>query len=315
LLDELDAVFQSSDLEYAHHLGQLSLRASNDLERGNITAFRRRVGEMDDLAASQGWRETGRLTRAQQVVVAYLAGDLADAEARNAELLENYGDHPNALNAWAANTVIFARDRGRQSDVLPMVAAAADDDASLPAWRAALATLWADEADLVQARRYYDPLLADDLASLPDDQVFTAALACLTEVAVALDDAVGAKVLAERLAPFSGLVLAQATSNFVVGVADHFLGMLAAVQGNWADAEMQFEAALRLEERLESPTLLARTKMWYGRLLLQRGEESGEESGEENRARALLEDAIAIAEPIGLDGISGPARTALRSHT
>jgi class 3 adenylate cyclase/tetratricopeptide (TPR) repeat protein len=304
LLDELDSLLQGGDLEYAAHLDQLPLRASIDLERGDIAAFRRRVDEMTALAASSGWRNTGRLARAQQVVVAYLAGDFAEAEARNAELLERHGDHPNALNAWGANTVIFARDRGRQRDVLPIVEAAAFDDANLPAWRAALALLHADDGHLVKAREHYAVLLANDLSVLPDDQILTAALACLAEVALVLDDAIGAKQLSERLAPFSGLVLAQATSNFVVGVADHFLGMLATAQGDWGEADARFDAALRLERRLESPTLLARTAFWYGRVLLRRGEV--------HRANALLEDAVAIAEPLGMEGISGPARAALQ---
>ncbi len=306
LLDELDAVLQCDGLEYSIHLGQLSLRASVELERGDVAAFRRRVGEMEVLATSIGWRDAGRLTRAQQVVIAYLAGDLPEAEARNAELLENFGDHPNALNAWAANTVIMARDRGRQRDVLPMVAAAVDNDATLPAWRAALALLCADEGDLAGARLHYAPLLADDLASLPDDQTWTAAVACLAEVAAVLDDEAGARTLARHLAPFGGLVLSQATSNFVTGVADRFLGMLAATQGNWDEAVTRFEAALRLDEKLESPTLLARTKLCYGRSLLRRGHD--------DHARVLLEDVVAIAEPLGLEGLSGPANALARKR-
>jgi tetratricopeptide (TPR) repeat protein len=303
LLDELDEVMLRSDLDYAGHLGQLPLRASLDLERGDIGAFRRRVGEMETFATSSGLRTSGRLSLAQQAVVAYLAGDFAQAEARNSELLERHGDHPNAVNTWAANSVIFGRDLGRSADVLSMIEAVAHDDAALPAWRAALALLYADVNDLTHARMQYEFLIADDLALLPDDQTLSAALACLAEVAVALDDPAGAGQLADRLAPFSGLVLAQATSNFVVGVADRYLGMLAATRGYPDESDRFFDAALRLDERLESPPLLARTKLCRGRLLLA--------GGEPERAHGLLADALAIAEPIGMEGISGQARRLL----
>jgi hypothetical protein len=84
----------------------------------------------------------------------------------------------------------------------------------------------------------------------------------------------------------------------VIGAADRFRGMLATVMRRFAEAQRHFEDAIEFETRLESPPLLARTRYWYARMLLQRADPA-------SRARAdgLLDEALKAANELGMAGL------------
>ena len=82
------------------------------------------------------------------------------------------------------------------------------------------------------------------------------------------------------------------------GSGDRYLGMLAATLGDSERAERHFEAALELNRRMGAVTWLAHTHFEYGRTL-RRG-------GEPERAGAMLAEAAALADRLGL--------TALQAH-
>jgi tetratricopeptide (TPR) repeat protein len=92
--------------------------------------------------------------------------------------------------------------------------------------------------------------------------------------------------------------ICRSTSAACLGAADRSLGMLAAVIQDWEKAEEHFDAALALENKIESPPLLARTQTWYARMLIARGS-----SGDHERARELLGSALSTAESLGMAGL------------
>ena len=79
------------------------------------------------------------------------------------------------------------------------------------------------------------------------------------------------------------------------GAADRYLGMNAAVLGEWERAEEHFEAALVLNTRLGARTWLAHTAHEYGRMLLARNG-----NGDRQRARTQLSIAVGLARTIGM---------------
>jgi hypothetical protein len=83
-----------------------------------------------------------------------------------------------------------------------------------------------------------------------------------------------------------GLDAPQLTVGRDPGCDVAVLGMLTATLERWDEAEGYFEAALALEERMESPPLMARTRYWYARMLLSRNRPGDLERGIDLLARA-----------------------------
>ena len=92
------------------------------------------------------------------------------------------------------------------------------------------------------------------------------------------------------------------------GATDRYLGMNAAVLGDWERAEEHFEAALALNTRLGARTWLAHTSYEYGRMLLARRRERRPPA----RADAAQHRASASRERSGCRR-SSPASTSSRA--
>jgi DNA-binding SARP family transcriptional activator len=145
-----------------------------------------------------------------------------------------------------------------------------------------------------EAVRIVDRLAAEDFESLRFARTATA-YAYVAEVVAALSDSSRAERIYELYAPYAGLVAVSGLGVHSPGAADRFLGQLAATFGRSDDAQRHFESALLVEEGLRAPPLLARTRYWYGRMLVERSR-----PGDARRATALLGAAAATAEQLGM---------------
>jgi DNA-binding CsgD family transcriptional regulator len=122
-------------------------------------------------------------------------------------------------------------------------------------------------------------------------------LTYLTDACAAVGDEALAALLYRELAPLAGrnVVIGHVVACY--GAADRYLGMLAAVLGDFPGAVRHFEAALQLNRQMGARTWLAHTAYQYGRMLLVRGG-----SGRE-RAAALLAESEALVERIGMPAL------------
>jgi tetratricopeptide (TPR) repeat protein len=119
-----------------------------------------------------------------------------------------------------------------------------------------------------------------------------AAAACGVLGALARDHA---SCLYEQMRPYAGTaVVVRAPAAACAGPADHYLGLLAAASGDLALAEVHFEAAVRLANRMGSPPFEAASEVELARTLRQRGREG------EERVAILLRDAEETALRLGL---------------
>jgi len=103
--------------------------------------------------------------------------------------------------------------------------------------------------------------------------------------------------------PYRDQVVVGGMGEGCFGAVDRYLGMLASERGCWDAAEAHFETALRLETGLLAPPLLARTRHWYGRMLLTRGW-----AGDGDRATQLLDASAETAERLGMASLLGELR-------
>jgi hypothetical protein len=105
--------------------------------------------------------------------------------------------------------------------------------------------------------------------------------------------------LYEQMRPYAGTAVAmRAPATACMGPADHYLGLLAAVTGDLALAEVHFDAAIRLANRMGSPPFEAAAEVELARTLRQRGREG------EERVAVLLRNAEETALRLGLSRLA-----------
>jgi hypothetical protein len=167
------------------------------------------------------------------------------------------------------------------------------------AYRAGYAWVFAGHGDAGRAREMLDWVCADGLARLPDDMNRLAALCELTQGAVLLGDARHAPAIYEQLAPYADRNVVNARAGSGYGSAALHLADLCVLRGDDELAARHYVAALAANERIGARAWVARTRLHYGRWLLDRGERS--------RARPLLEAARAAAAELGLDALAARA--------
>ncbi len=150
------------------------------------------------------------------------------------------------------------------------------------------------------------PLVRDlmsELDVLPRESAWARAVSQMALVCGEARDVSMARTLYGACEPYAG----QFVSSGVVfsGATDLYLGVLAAVLDRFDDAEAHFRAAHRMHEAVGAPAWLARTRLEWGRMLQRRGDH--------DRARPLLEQALATATELGQGSVERRARNALQN--
>jgi class 3 adenylate cyclase len=189
------------------------------------------------------------------------------------------------------------RLQGRMDETLEALRAgvAAFPNASI--WRGLLACACAESGDAEGARRTFDEAWRDDFAAVRQASAYTlSTYALLSEACLAAEHVEGAEALYQKLLPVRSQHL-QLLILLPVGTAARCLGNLALVLGRLDDAERHFEEAIALDRRTRALGWLPRSQCDYARMLLVR---SG--PGDREKALALLDEAMATSQELGLKG-------------
>jgi tetratricopeptide (TPR) repeat protein len=148
-----------------------------------------------------------------------------------------------------------------------------------------------------EAREVLERFAADDFATVRNDLLPPVACLFLAEACAALHDAERAAPLAAILAPSAGHWIVWA-EGIPLGPAAHPLGLLARTMGRLDEAAEYFEHAIAECRRVDAPPFLARALYEHALLLRAR-----DRPGDGARAAALMAEARAIAEAIGMRGL------------
>ncbi len=168
-----------------------------------------------------------------------------------------------------------------------------------------LALVHAETGDRDAALAIVDRLRADGFARVVQSMTSTG-FAYLAEVAASLDEPALAAAIYERYRPYAGLVVASGLVAHCPGSVDRYLGQLCTTVGRWDDAEAHFKVAVAVDAGLRAPPLLARSRYWFGRLLVVR-----DRAGDQARAHELLRAAGAAAAELGMTGLAAAASALL----
>lgn len=269
-------------------------RASTCLELGRVLDIDRDLARLEELA--EVVRAPSHLFRAATMTAtrAIMSGRF-DEGAAQAEVARGIGveiERENADHTFAAQLLGMLREQGALVGLLPMVEQLADRYRATPGWRCALAWAFLHAGEPDRAGEELAALATDDFASIPFDLAWVSAHTYLAETASVLGDRDRAGVLYARLAPYDGLnaSILDIVSN---GAVAHFLGLLAAVQGDLQQAEAHLRAAVVFNDATNQRPAAARTRMELARVLVRR-------RGATSEADELLATVGAEAAALGL---------------
>jgi class 3 adenylate cyclase/tetratricopeptide (TPR) repeat protein len=197
-----------------------------------------------------------------------ILGRLEEAEATAWESLElgRAAGAPDAFGMFGIQLFWIRYDQGRLDEVLPMFDKTLSRRRRAPLPLAAYALALCEVGRRDEARPIFDELAATGFA-MPFAWIFAATI--LAEVAAALGDVDGCRVLYEGLRPHHRLMATNGAAT--TGPVAHFLGLLAAQLGRQEASAGHFEEAMALEERLGASVFLARTRREYHRVLGSNG--------------------------------------------
>lgn len=218
---------------------------------------------------------------------AALDGRYADAERLLGEVAEKVGELAASTVpiTVASQRVVLTWLQMGPREIGELVRAYAAGAPAMPVWRAGLAAALADAGRREEAKLEYDRLAADDFAVLPRDNLWLTATAALTETIAALDLRDEAPAVYAQLAPFAGRNVVSPTVAFL-GPVEMWLGILARVAGDDADALEQLAGARRRATRNGAQPTLARIAVEQATVLI--GDGSPEALA---RAEQLLDEA------------------------
>jgi hypothetical protein len=225
-----------------------------------------------------------------------MAGHWQEAERLSDEALA-LGHRAHAADAdslHGAQALVRSRDTGRLPELLERMRDVGARYRAIPAWPAALACAHLAAGDEERARALYAELIADGLARVPRNIYWLSTVAFLCEACAALPDHPGLELLDAELAPYATRTV-QISSAACLGSVAHFLGILAAADRRYDEADRHFAVAADRNRALGALTALARTEHEHGATLLARNGPGDEASGAE-----LLRSAEAGALRLGM---------------
>jgi DNA-binding SARP family transcriptional activator/tetratricopeptide (TPR) repeat protein len=236
-------------------------------------------------------------------MMALIAGDIDRAESlahRGMEAAEGYKDL--VLSFYGDVMVWTWWQRDEVAIFEPMFeGVVAEALEGYPILRTVLALIRAETGQHDQAIAQLEALALIGWDVVADDQTqgMSLALAAAACGVIGLRARDYASAVYEQMRPYAGTaVVIRVPATACLGPADHYLGLLAAATGDLALAEVHFEAAIRLADRMGSPPFAAASEVELARTLRQRGREG------EERVAVLLRNAEETALRLGLSRLA-----------
>jgi tetratricopeptide (TPR) repeat protein len=230
-----------------------------------------------------------------------LAGRLDEGERLALEALELGRSmfSTNAQQCFGIQMLMLGRLRGSEEALVEPVREFVDAAPGIPAWRGALASLYATLGRERDAAREVERLAPRGLVDLPRDSNLLVGCAFLAEACTVLGERKLARTLYDLMLPYAGrgIVVANCAAHF--GVVSHYLGLLAATRGHAERAEEWFADALTRYESMGAAPLVARALLDRAAAALgPQGAGSTGAGGE--RVRDMVERAAALARGVGM---------------
>jgi transcriptional regulator with XRE-family HTH domain len=288
-------------------VGALRARLRMSLESGKLISTEADLLELDRIAAKYRSWFAARTASMFRTVLALLRGDFTNARGLSEQMKQLSGEDPNYLNIYFGQQLFLSRELGHGDSWLEVLPGSESTEYTPVVFRAAKALLAAESGTREEAADIVEELSSHAFSGLPRrDSTWIGTLSLLANTCAVLEHSDLAQQLVGLLLPHSGHIVVVSTTALCNGAVDRYLGMLMSTMGNFDEADAYFESACALESRIGALPSLARTKSWYGKVLLLRAHE-----GDGERARSHLGEALTLAESCGMVGVASEVRRLL----
>ena len=189
-----------------------------------------------------------------EAAAALITGDLVAAETHlDITLTEGLARYPESwvMSVYSSLLLGIRHAQGTVGELEPVVASLLEESPHFPTWLVVATVAALDNGDTRTARRHWDTLREDRLASLIPDHTWTAGMGFAGRIAVALGDEATARIVYERLGPHAGRMLWAGTCTY--GPADEVLALLATAAGDHQAAAAHTAVAEDMVQRLRAP--------------------------------------------------------------
>jgi class 3 adenylate cyclase len=264
--------------------------------KGDFEGCRRQDAAVEELASRTQNARAMYWHHLHRAMWAVVAGDLDKAERLAGEALAfgtrvwNYVAE-NQYGAQFSSIRIF---QGRLEEMAGLLDAFVEQHHQI-AWLAAAAYAHAALGNEEAARRYLDPFLADDFASMTPDGNWPTGMGLLAQAVYELGDAEAAPRLYELLLPYAELLIFAGGAATPLSPGHRVLGLLAHTMGRLDDAVAHLDRASELMRQWGGiRPVEGRMGLEFARLLLER-----KAAGDSERALRILNESIDAGRDIG----------------
>jgi len=198
------------------------------------------------------------------------------------------------------------RQQGRLEEIAEFFVQAAADNPAIAALRAVVVWMYCALGRFDEARGLFEPDVANGFADFPRDVSWTTAMSLCADNAVELEHREAAQLLYGELCPFADLIVFN--QGTMQGVLSLPLGRLAHLLGHHQESESFFVNALSTHNRLGAHESIARSKLYYADLLVDRAE-----TGDGQKAKEMVDEAFATARDYGYGALQRRASVLLES--
>ncbi len=267
------------------------------LELGDMLATNEEINTYVPLAEESQQPFDLCLAAGFRVMRALMEGRFEDGErlAQQALAIGQRLQTENAAGIFGLQMFTLRREQGRLRELEPVVRYFVQQHTTAGTWRPGLALIYSELRRTEEARAEFEHLAQQDFADIPRDALWIACITYLADVCTFLRDKTRAATLYQFLLPYAGRTVVIGSAAVCYGAMSRYLGALATTLGRWDEAAQHFEDALAMNTRMEAWPWLAHTQYQYATMLLSR-----DQPGDGEKARALLQAALATARELGM---------------
>ena len=289
-----------------HTAAGLACACVTYMQVGRIEQFDRRMTELEGLTRRLRQPHYQYQVAMAKAGRALLAGEFAAAPklAREAFQAGRRIGGSDAEGVFSMQMFAANRERGVLDQVAPLLADMAGVEAAESMWAPGLALLYAEIGAEARAGDMLAQLEQQGFSTIPQDDLWLTSMAFLADVCAVVDARSAARRLRQALAPYAGGNVVCGPYAVCFGPTDRLLGLLAGLEGDYANSTSWFESALAMAERLGSAPCRVRVQCDYAQTLLREGAPVAVK-----RAKQLLEECREGATSLGMGALEKRAAT------
>jgi hypothetical protein len=275
--------------------------ATAHLELGDRAAFEREAARCEEIAETHPSPFLRAVVAGLRGTRAFLDGDLAAAERF---ALEGASAGLDSVTPLAAGQLYYHRlETGRLSETEEALQSFARASPGVAIWPIALARSMVATHRNDEAREALRSL--GRLDTVPKDRNWLPAIALFAESAVLAKDHELARRARSALEPYASVNVVMGNGSLFAGQTAHYLGMLCALLGDFAEAEAYLDRALEMHRAMRAETWCLRTRSEQLHLAA-----SAAKGGIDSKAAMAI---FHRAEELGLRECATRARAAVES--